>query len=60
MEIKKRRCNPRLTWSGTDISNYQGLLGDESPKTTQIYTHITTKGFDELTRLLDTLDLQLS
>lgn len=42
---------------GTDIRYIQSLLGHESPKTTQIYTHITTKGFDQITSPLDALDL---
>ncbi|WP_339699640.1 tyrosine-type recombinase/integrase [Algoriphagus aquimarinus] len=42
---------------GTDIRYIQSLLGHESPKTTQIYTHITTKGFDQIISPLDALDL---
>jgi len=42
---------------GTDIRYIQSLLGHESPKTTQIYTHITTKGFDQIISPLDKLDL---
>lgn len=42
---------------GTDIRYIQSLLGHESPKTTQIYTHITTKEYDQIISPLDALDL---
>jgi site-specific recombinase XerD len=42
---------------GTDIRYIQSLLGHDSPKTTQIYTHITTKGFDQLISPMDGLDI---
>jgi site-specific recombinase XerD len=43
--------------SGTDLRYIQSLLGHESTKTTEIYTHITTKGFDQIKSPLDKLDI---
>ena len=45
-----------LLEQGTDIRYIQSLLGHEDPRTTQIYTHITTKGFDQIKSPLDTLE----
>ena len=46
-----------LLENGTDLSYIQSLLGHSSPKTTQVYTHITTKGFDQIKNPLDNLGL---
>jgi site-specific recombinase XerD len=45
-----------LLESGTDLRYIQSLLGHESSKTTEIYTHITTRGIDQIKNPLDKLD----
>ncbi len=46
-----------LLENGTDLRYIQALLGHESSKTTEIYTHITTKGFDQIINPMDKLDI---
>jgi site-specific recombinase XerD len=46
-----------LLENGTDLRYIQALLGRESSKTTEVYTHITTKGFDQIVNPLDKLDI---
>lgn len=46
-----------LLEAGTDLRYIQSLLGHESSKTTEIYTHITTKGLDQIKNPLDKLDI---
>jgi site-specific recombinase XerD len=46
-----------LLEAGTDIRYIQSLLGHSSGKTTEIYTHITTKGFDQIISPLDKLEI---
>jgi site-specific recombinase XerD len=46
-----------LLENGTDLRYIQNLLGHESSKTTEIYTHITTKGFDQIISPLDKLEI---
>lgn len=46
-----------LLESGTDLRYIQELLGHVSSKTTEIYTHITTKGLDQIKNTLDNLDI---
>jgi integrase/recombinase XerD len=43
--------------NGVDLRYIQSMLGHESSKTTEIYTHITTKGFDQIKSPLDSLDI---
>ncbi len=42
---------------GTDIRHIQELLGHNSSKTTEIYTHVSAKSLKEITSPLDDLDL---
>jgi len=46
-----------LLESGTDIRYIQELLGHNSPKTTMIYTHVSTKKISEIKSPLDDLDI---
>ena len=47
----------QLSENGTDLRYIQSLPEHESSKTTEIYTHITTKGFDQIVSPLDQLNL---
>ena len=46
-----------LLEAGTDIRYIQSLLGHSSGKTTDIYSHITTKGFEQIKSPLDKLEI---
>ena len=46
-----------LLEAGTDIRYIQSLLGHSSGKKTEIYTHITTKIFDQIKSPLDKLEI---
>jgi len=52
-----RHCfGTHLLENGTDLRYIQALMGHASSKTTEIYTHITSKGFDQIENPLDKLD----
>jgi len=46
-----------LLENATDLRYIQLLLGYESSKTTEIYTRLTTKGFDQIKSPLDSLEI---
>jgi site-specific recombinase XerD len=46
-----------LLENGTDLRYIQSMLGHDSSKTTEIYTHVTTKGFDQIISPLDNLEV---
>tara|TARA_R110002020_G_scaffold96083_3_gene230405 strand:+ start:1827 stop:3191 length:1365 start_codon:yes stop_codon:yes gene_type:complete len=46
-----------LLENGTDLRYIQSLLGHSNSKTTEVYTHITTKGFSQIISPLDKLDI---
>ena len=47
----------RLLESVTDLRYIQALLGHESSKTTERYTHVTIQGFSGIKNPLNSLDL---
>lgn len=46
-----------LLENGVDLRYIQELLGHESSKTTEIYTHITSRGMNKIKSPLDNLDI---
>ena len=46
-----------LLENGTNLRYIQSLLGHSSSKTTEVYTHVTTKGFEQLKSPIDNLEI---
>jgi Site-specific recombinase XerD len=46
-----------LLEAGTDIRYIQALLGHKHSKTTEIYTHVTTKSIQKIKSPFDDLDI---
>ncbi|MDP4277475.1 MAG: tyrosine-type recombinase/integrase [Bacteroidota bacterium] len=46
-----------LLKNGVDLRYIQTLLGHESSKTTEIYTYVTTKGFEQIISPMDRLNI---
>ena len=47
-----------LLEQGSDIRYIQTLLGHSSSKTTEIYTHVTKKGFEKIVSPIDFIDIR--
>ena len=43
--------------NGVDLRYIQSMMGHASSKTTEIYTHITTRGFDQIKSPMDILEI---
>jgi len=53
-------ANTRLLESGVDLRYIQEILGHKSSKTTEIYTHVTTKDIGKIKSPLDSLGINPS
>ena len=54
LHLASQFCHP---FAGKPVRTIQALLDHNSSRTTEIYTHVTTKGFDKIRSPLDNLDI---
>jgi integrase/recombinase XerD len=57
MHTLRHSFGTHMLENGVDLRYIQSMMGHASSKTTEIYTHITTKGFDKIKSPLDNLDI---
>ena len=57
LHMLRYRYATHLLETGTDLRHIQALLGHSSSKTTEIYTHVSTKSIQNIKSPFDDLDI---